>query len=65
MNGQNLEDEARRATELLRGKIVRVVWRHRASEVGVEFTDGTRFFVDAASAGLDLSITAGTDDPRE
>lgn len=66
MNDQNLEDEARRATELLRGKVVRTVWRHRTREVGAEFTDGTRPFVDAtAEGGLELSITEGDGNPRE
>lgn len=63
MGDQNLKNEAERVTELLHGKVVRAVWRHRAGEVGLEFTDGTRFFVDAlSSGGLDLSVTLGADD---
>lgn len=54
-----LEIEARRTTEMLRGKVVSVVWRHREGEVGVEFTDGTRLFVEHTSAGVELSITEG------
>jgi hypothetical protein len=46
-----LENEAARATELLAGKIVSRVWRHREAEVGVEFTDGTRLFVDRMPSG--------------
>jgi hypothetical protein len=51
--------EARRATEMLRGKVVAVVWRHRIGEIGIEFTDGTRLFVDHTAAGVELSITEG------
>ena len=55
----DLKDEAARLTDLLRGKTVKVVWRDRAEEVGIEFNDGTRLFVDVATAGLDLSVTGG------
>jgi len=44
--GFKLEIEAQRATTLLKGKVISVVWRHRSSEVGMEFTDGTRLFVE-------------------
>ena len=53
-----LAEEAERAELLLKGKTVARVWRHRAKEVGIEFTDGTRLFVDwQADESLDLSIT--------
>jgi len=39
------------------GKIVSIVWRHRPGEVLVEFTDGTRLFVDAKGDKAELSIT--------
>ena len=52
-----LESEAARATELLKGKVVHIVWRHREKEVAIQFTDGTRLFVDLVATGLDLSIT--------
>jgi hypothetical protein len=55
----DLDDEAARLTDLLRGKVVKVVWRHRPKEVGIEFNDGTRLFVDAVSDGLDFSVTGG------
>jgi hypothetical protein len=55
----SLEDEAARLTDLLRGKVVKVVWRHRPKEVGIEFNDGTRLFVDAVSNGLECSVTGG------
>jgi hypothetical protein len=52
-----LEQEAKRATELLRGKVVSEVWRHREGELGIRFTDGSRLFVDHTSIGLEVSIT--------
>jgi hypothetical protein len=57
-----LKEEARNATELLSGKVVRTVWRHRAAEVGIEFTDGTRLFVDANGNSVELSITGNVRD---
>jgi len=59
----DLKHEAARATEMLRGLVVKQVWRHRAAEIGIEFEDGSRLFIDSAAA-LELSIT-GTDEPRE
>ena len=52
-----LDKEAERATELLAGKVVARVWRHRQGEVVIEFTDGTRFFADHTPAAIELSIT--------
>jgi hypothetical protein len=54
-----LEEESRLATEMLSGKAVARVIRHRATEVLIEFTDGTRLFVDQSSTGVELSITGG------
>lgn len=54
-----LAEEAERASEMLHGKVVAHVIRHRAAEVIFEFTDGTRVFVDSASEVLELSITGG------
>lgn len=54
-----LEDEAERASEMLRGKVVARVIRNRPTEVLVEFADGTRLFVDRATDALELSITGG------
>jgi RNA:NAD 2'-phosphotransferase (TPT1/KptA family) len=53
-----LADDADRATKLLTGKTISLIWRHRANEVGIEFSDGTRLFINASEA-LDLSITTG------
>lgn len=52
-----LKSEARRVTRMLKGKIVEKVWRHRANEIGIQFTEGTRLFVDISEGGLELSIT--------
>lgn len=52
----NLKEEAARATALLRGRIIKTVWRHRPGEIGIEFEDGARLFVDSSSR-LELSIT--------
>lgn len=52
-----LEAEAKRATEMLKGKVVSIVWRHRKGEVGIEFADGTRLFVDHTNSGVEISIT--------
>ena len=54
-----LEEEASRATELLKGKEVIEVLRHRESEAIIVFTDGTRVFVDVKpeESALELSIT--------
>jgi hypothetical protein len=54
-----LKAEAERASEMLRGKVVARVIRHRPTEVLLEFTDGTRLFVDQAADALELSITGG------
>jgi len=51
-----LTEEARRANRLLKGKVVRAVWRHRRGEVAIEFDDGTRLFVNESATGLELSI---------
>lgn len=57
VTSEELASEARRATEMLQGKPVKVVWRHTPAELGIEFNDGTRLFVDMRPEGLELSIT--------
>ncbi len=52
-----LNKEAKEVTAMLRGKVVSKVWRHRPQEIGLEFADGTRLFVDIQEDGLELSIT--------
>jgi hypothetical protein len=52
-----LSEEAARLIDILRDKTVKTVWRHRPGELGIEFTDGTRLFVDHHESGLELSVT--------
>lgn len=54
---KQLEKEEKRATKLLKGKIVRKIWRYRKQEVAIDFKDGTKLFVDCREEQLDLSIT--------
>jgi hypothetical protein len=54
---EDLENEAAKLTELLRGKAVKLVRRHRAKEIMIEFDDGTRLFVDTVSEPLEFSVT--------
>ncbi|NNG01605.1 MAG: hypothetical protein HKM93_19610 [Desulfobacteraceae bacterium] len=53
----DLEKEAKRATDMLNGKTIYQVLRHRVGEVCIECTDGTRLFVDHQPDGIELSIT--------
>ncbi len=55
----DLEAESKRATEMLKGKVVLSIVRHRAKEVCVMFTDGTRLYLDYAAEEIELSITGG------
>jgi len=54
---KELPAEARRATRMLSGKTVKKVWRHRAAELGIEFDDGSRLFIDPRNRGLEITIT--------
>jgi hypothetical protein len=54
-----LQEESRRATRMLKHKAVRRISRCRRKEVLIEFTDGTRFYVDWQEKALELSITRG------
>ena len=58
----DLEDEGRKLTDLLQGKTVKIVRRHRSREVMIEFEDGTRLFVDNIPDGLEFSVTGGSCD---
>jgi hypothetical protein len=55
----DLQREAVEATRLLLDKTVARVERFRPSEVMVEFTDGTRLYVDASAGPVEVSITSG------
>jgi hypothetical protein len=52
-----LEEEAKHVAELLAGKVVETVARYRTEEILIQFTDGTRLFVDINGTCLELSIT--------
>lgn len=56
----DLETEAKRATEMLKGKEVQIVRRHRPGELCIQFVDGTRLFVDHTQSGVELSISEGS-----
>ncbi len=52
----NLPKETQRATRMLKGKTVNSVKNFRKKEVLIEFTDGTRLFVDWQESELEISI---------
>jgi len=54
-----LKLEADRATEILKGKKVLKILRHRIGEFGIEFTDGKRLFLDHQPESIEISITEG------
>ena len=54
---KRLKKEEQRATKLLKGKVVKKIWRNRKEEVVIDFEDGTRFSIDWREIELDLSIT--------
>ncbi len=54
---RELKNEAKQLNEALKGKVVAKVWRHRAGEIAIEFSDGTRFFADWDEKGLETTVT--------
>lgn len=58
----DLELEARKIGDLLRGKTLKEAKRHRPTELVLEFDDGTRLYVDKKDDGLEFSITGGCSD---
>jgi hypothetical protein len=52
-----LDEESSTATTLLAGKTVSQVIRNRPNEMLVEFSDGTRLYVDATDGQLEMSVT--------
>ena len=56
-----LEQEVAELGRLLVGKTVARIWRHRPSELVLEFVDGTRLFIDHKTDSLEISVT-GADD---
>jgi hypothetical protein len=60
MEDSKLNEDAKRATELLRGKIVSMIARHKSAELTIQFEDGNRLFVHIAdSRELEISATGG------
>ncbi len=57
MKNDKLHAEQERASEMLKGKTVAKVYRHRKSEVAIIFSDGTRLFIDTSKNEIELSIT--------
>jgi hypothetical protein len=55
----DLEVEAAELTDLLRGKVVKIIRRHRVKEILIEFEDGWRLYVDNIPDGLEFSVTGG------
>jgi hypothetical protein len=56
---ERLENEAEKITNLLKGKSISNVWRHRENEIAIQFVDGTRLFVNSLDASIEISITHG------
>ena len=54
---KQLRKEEKRATKLLKGKIIKRIRRNRKEGVLIDFEDGTVFFIDWRKDELDLSIT--------
>mgnify|MGYP001583095616 CR=1 FL=1 len=53
---EDLEKEAKESTDLLKGKIVKRIYRHKHDEIAIIFECGARLFVDS-NTDLELSIT--------
>ena len=56
---RNLKEESIEATKLLAGRKVQAVVRHKSSEVLIQFSDGSRLFIDISNNELELSISGG------
>ena len=54
---EQLNNESSLASELLQNKIIGRILRPRETEVVIECTDGTRFFLHKSEFGVELSIT--------
>ncbi len=54
---KQLNNESSLASELLQKIIIARILRPRETEVVIECTDGTRFFVNKSENGVELSIT--------
>jgi hypothetical protein len=54
---EQLNKESSLASELLQNKIIARILRPKETEVVIECTDGTRFFVHESENVVELSIT--------
>ncbi len=52
-----MKDEIVKINSILRGKKVLRVFQSKENEIGIEFEDGTRFFIDLTDDGFEFSIT--------
>ena len=57
----HLQQEADEIERLVADKVVSSVRRHRSTELLIEFTDGTRLFVNTREEPLEFSITGFED----
>lgn len=56
-----LEKQGQRMTELLQGLTITLCHRHKPNEVVIEFSNGTRLFIDSPET-IEVSITGIGDD---
>ena len=57
----DLENEANSIEKLLSSKSISRIFRPRKSEICIELSDGTRFFIQSSSDDkLEFSITSGS-----
>ena len=60
MNQKTLHEESNSIENLLNGKDISRIIRNNESEICIEFSDKTRFFINAKNEGkLSFSITGG------
>jgi len=64
MDEQVLRNEARRATQPLKGENSLESVATPRSRSGIEFTDGTRLIVDQTGGGVELSITVSAEEEK-
>lgn len=53
----DIEKEENKLNALLCGKVVEKIFRYKKTEVCIQFTDGTRFFINRTDDKLEFSIT--------
>ncbi len=53
-----LEQEARSMSDELKDKVVAYVLRQRDKEAIIQFTDGSRLYIEAGADGIELSTSA-------